>query len=658
MSTWSKILSGLLVLMVAAVVSLGVMLKNIDTAQFKAPLERMVERATGREFTLGGELNLVLSLNPKLSVTDVKLANASWGSQPEMMTMQRLDAEIDVLALLSRRLDVTYIILDGVELYLETDGQGLANWEFTPNTEQAKPEQAKTKQKLALSPDVRDVHLQNVKVYYLDGATGLSLDAELNHANFTADRLDSQMKGIIEATVNGVEMQASAELGSFAHIVGTEGDDFPVNLKISGPDISADLVAMVKHPGHGVFIDARVDGEVTNDAVLSQLIGIELPQVSPIIVRSKIDVAGTSITLNGLDAELGDSDVQGVVTVELGKLRPKVTAELRAKSLDINALAGISASTGSTPLTSPVFSDTPIILEGLDIVDADLSLDADKVSYDEMQFTGLKAQATLNDKKLAIKPLSFVYQKARIHAQANVDGTRQDPSYRLKGSVRDLNARTLATLAGEGELVDLGLDGDVLFISKGKSMQALAKGLRGHVKLIGRDGRIMDKAFVSKTEGIGSILPWASNKDANVISCFLAELPISDGTATAKTVVLDTSGVQVKVSGKIDLGAEAYDLNLNTEAKSTSLASFAVPMNIVGPLAEPEIKVTPGEVVVGTLGNIVKTPAKLIAGLLSDTVSLVETEEAKKAAKDKKDPCVQALSRGNTAAETSPKTSN
>ncbi|MCW8915336.1 MAG: hypothetical protein OQK24_05715, partial [Magnetovibrio sp.] len=186
----------------------------------------------------------------------------------------------------------------------------------------------------------------------------------------------------------------------------------------------------------------------------------------------------------------------------------------------------------------------------------------------------------------------------------------------------------------------------------------LAKGARGHVNLIGRDGRIRDKSFVGKTEGLGSIMPWASNEDANVISCFLAEVPIAGGTATAKTLVLDTSGVQVNVTGKIDLGAETYDLDLNTEAKSTSLASFAVPMKIVGPLTEPEIKVTPGQAVVGTLGNIVKTPAKLIAGLLVDTVSLVESDEAKKAAKDKKDPCVQALSGGNTATETSPRIEN
>ncbi|MCW8917032.1 MAG: AsmA family protein, partial [Magnetovibrio sp.] len=489
MSTWSKILGGLLVLIAAAVVSMGLMLKNVDTAQFKAPLERMVERATGRDFILGGDLDLVLSLNPKLSVTNVQLANAPWGTQANMMKLQRLDAEIDVLALLSRRLDVTYIILDGVELYLETDGKGLANWEFTPQTEQAASGQAQAKQKLALNPNVQDVHLQNVKVHYLDGATGLSLEAELSHANFTADSLDSQMKGILEATVNGVEMQASAEMGSFAHIVGTEGGDFPLNLKISGPDITADLVAMVKHPGRGVYIDARVDAEISNEGVLGKLIGVNLPPVSPIVVRSKIDVAGTRITLNGLDAELGDNDVQGIVSIQLGKIRPKVIADLRSQTLNVNTLAGLSSSTNSSSLKSPVFSNTQISLDGLGVVDAELVLEADKIRYDDMVFTDVKTKASLADKTLTIKPLSFEFQRGRINAQAHVNGAGQQPDYSLRGTVRGLNATALAALTGQRELVDLNLDGDVLFISKGQSLQDLAKGARGHVNLIGRDGR-------------------------------------------------------------------------------------------------------------------------------------------------------------------------
>lgn len=54
------------------------------------------------------------------------------------------------------------------------------------------------------------------------------------------------------------------------------------------------------------------------------------------------------------------------------------------------------------------------------------------------------------------------------------------------------------------------------------------------------------------------------------------------------------------------------------------------------------------------MGNIVKAPAKLIAGLLKDTISLVESDKAKKEAAAKDDPCIQALAGGKTSPKSEP----
>ena len=88
MSRFTKIFLGLVVLTVAVVVSLGVMLKNSDYSRVKDQLDRMVERATGREFVIAGDLQFNLSPTPTLSVTDVHLANTKWGKHPEMMVLK------------------------------------------------------------------------------------------------------------------------------------------------------------------------------------------------------------------------------------------------------------------------------------------------------------------------------------------------------------------------------------------------------------------------------------------------------------------------------------------------------------------------------------------------------------------------------------------
>jgi len=50
----------------------------------------MVKDATGRELNIGGEIDLVIGFSPALVVTDVTFANASWGSQKQMIKMDKL----------------------------------------------------------------------------------------------------------------------------------------------------------------------------------------------------------------------------------------------------------------------------------------------------------------------------------------------------------------------------------------------------------------------------------------------------------------------------------------------------------------------------------------------------------------------------------------
>ena len=97
----------------------------------------MVKEAAGRELNLGGEINLAVGFSPALVVTDITLANASWGSQPQMVKIDELQAQVGLLPLLARDVELRYIGLRGVDVLLETDKTGHANWYFSPKDSSA-----------------------------------------------------------------------------------------------------------------------------------------------------------------------------------------------------------------------------------------------------------------------------------------------------------------------------------------------------------------------------------------------------------------------------------------------------------------------------------------------------------------------------------------
>jgi len=653
-----KIIGGMMVLVIAVVVAIGATLLSMDYGQFKTDLAKVVQDATGRDFTINGDLSLALWPNPKLMVTDVTLANASWGRDGPMMTFKRLDAQVALRPLLSGFLDVDYIVLDGVELVLQTDGQGKANWEFTPAAAPStltgqlaiKGETNGPVRKLQFTPHVRDVRLRDVHVTYIDGATGAEVVTDLKRANFTAEHMDSQIKGTFDAIYNGIDVEAQAELGSFAQLIGTSGAAFPVNLKLSAPGLSADIVGSVDQPSAGMAIKARINAQAENTQTLSALVGETLPKLGRIDFRTNLSGSGTTYRFEGVEAQFANSDVTGNADVNLSGARPRVKAKLSSALFDVKALMAMNADASDDDVARErVFTTEPLAFDVLHRMDADADISVKRVVLDTITLTNANAGLRLLGGKLSLNPLRLNVDDGLLTARIVVDASLETPKVDVRASARGLDAGKIAAMAGQGRIVTMDVDAEVDVKSAGASTQALAGALSGYVRLIGRDGHINDDLFKDVTTGIGSIMPWASNKDANTISCFLAKLPIANGNTVAETVLLDTSGVLVRVTGNVDLAGERLHLTVTTKAKKTSFASFAVPIRIKGALLAPRTDVDPGEALVGTVGNIVKAPAKLITGLLSETLSLVQGEQAIKDATAKNDPCVQALSGGKTA---------
>jgi len=658
MKTGLKIASGLVVLIIAIAVAIVSVLSSMDYGRFKGDLSKMVYDATGRELTIAGDLQLALSLTPKLTVTGVSLANAPWAGKTPMVQLQRLDAQVALKPLLSGRLEVDFIELVGLDFTLQTDGKGKANWEFTPAKPQASESAAQsiaqgTAQKLKLTTSVRDVRLRNVHITYLDGATGAEVETDLKRADFTADHMDSPLKGNFVAIYNNVAVRARAELGSLGLLIASKGEPFPVDLKLSAPGLSADIVGTVDQPSAGMAVNMHINAQAQNSKTLSKLAGVDFPDVGALALKANVSGSGTAYSFKGLEATVGNSDLKGNADVDLSAKRPAVVAKLSSSYLDLNQLAGLNAQDDDDgpPLTR-LFTTDPLPFNVLKTADADVSLTATRVRVHDLSITDVNAVAKLKDGKLRLQPLRLTFDEGRLNARVSVDGSTATPKVAVRASVRDLDAGTIAALFGQGRIVSLKLDGEVDVKSAGATPQAMAAGLGGSLNLIGRNGLIHDEKFKDLTEGIGSILPWAGDKDANAISCFMAKMPINKGDVVAETVLLDTSGVTVRVTGNVDLPGELLHLTVNTDAKKTSLATFAVPVRVKGPILEPRIDVDPADAVVGTVGNIVTAPAKLIAGLLSDTISLVESDKAKKEAAEKNDPCLQALGRGKTAEKT------
>jgi uncharacterized protein involved in outer membrane biogenesis len=175
----STILKALAVLTVAVIVGAIIVVMNIDFNQYKDLIAEKVKEATGRTVVIDGEIKLELSLSPSLAVDGIKFENAQWGSGAQMATVDKFSAQVALLPLLTKTVEVNYVLLSGADILIERDAKGRANFEFesaAPKPTTAPQEGAKSAPAAASDdlpiPVVRKVLIENAKLTYIDAAPG------------------------------------------------------------------------------------------------------------------------------------------------------------------------------------------------------------------------------------------------------------------------------------------------------------------------------------------------------------------------------------------------------------------------------------------------------------------------------------------------------
>lgn len=120
--------SALLVAVIGAVAA-GAVYALFNGDQYNARLSKRVVDLTGRALTINGKTELDLtSLPPKIVLNDVRLRNARWGSRPDMARIKRVEIRLNPLRAISGGDSVAQVRLDGADVLLETNSQGVGNW--------------------------------------------------------------------------------------------------------------------------------------------------------------------------------------------------------------------------------------------------------------------------------------------------------------------------------------------------------------------------------------------------------------------------------------------------------------------------------------------------------------------------------------------------
>ncbi len=340
---WS--LAGLVVLVIAggAVVAL-----SFDPDSLKPRIIAAVKQATGRDLMLQGRIQLGLSLRPTLVVRGVGFANPPGFSRPQMATLERLDAKLALIPLLSRRVEIDTLVLVKPDIMLEIDAQGRPNWLFTPETRPPAPPSTSSG-----APDgartrigVADVRIENGLLTWRDGRVGRSMVFGIADLHASTASPDANPNLAMSATYDSTPFTLAANFGPLTWLWerGT-GAVWPVQAHLEAAGAKLVVDGVVAQPLQGRGYRLKISANIPDVAALSPLLPeLKLPPLRAVDLAAQVADTGAALPeLSGLTLHIGPSDLTGMVAgLRLDRL--DVTAADLGQPVQVSAQGSFAAS--------------------------------------------------------------------------------------------------------------------------------------------------------------------------------------------------------------------------------------------------------------------------------------------------------------------------
>ncbi len=575
--------------LLALIVLIVLAVAFFDWNWLRDPIARRVSSSTGRSFAINGDLNVHLSLQPRIVANDIVLGNAAWGREPGMLRIKRLDFRIDILKLLAGRVEFPEMALSEPHVVLEVSRDGMPNWVFNGQDENKPVE----------FPAIGALTIDRGSAKYRDPKTNTDLALEVKTLADGTAKPEASLEVAGKGRFKGLPATFHARGGA---LLSLRSADHPYPIKASGTlgTTKASIDGNLLDPLHfkGEQLNFKLEG--SDLALLFPIIGVPFPPTPAYKLAGFLDHTGDVWTFRGFKGTVGQSDLAGEFAVDRGKHPQMITAALVSKKLVMKDLGGfIGADRGTKPSQTPppgdrVLPAEPFSLEKLQAADADVHFRGEKILTEKMPFEKVRAHLIVNNGRLKLAPLDFGVAGGNLVSQIDMDGRKPRIVVRADITAKGLH---LGQMFPESRLAaaDTGtMGGRAKLEGNGNSIAQMLATANGEAALIMDGGSVGELMLRLSNLDIANSLVVLLGGDKQVpIRCMVGNFKAVHGDFKVEALVLDTPKVNITGSGNVNFTDESLHLRLVSQSKGFSLASLRGPIAITGsfktPLVRPEM---------------------------------------------------------------------
>jgi uncharacterized protein involved in outer membrane biogenesis len=580
----------------------------------RGPVERLVERSTGRQFRIDGDLRIDLMPNPHVVLENIRFANPSWAAHRWLLQGRRVGFTLERSALLRGNVEISELSLDGARLALERNAQGEKSWTLDEST---RPQTSRL-------PGIGRLSVSNGTVRYDDASTDTSLVVWLD-TNGSSGRLPTSFSA--QGTYRGKRLHAEGYAGAVLSSVDTV-HPFPIRGVVQIGSTRAAIEGAVTDLATFSRARLHVTLEGRDLAHLHPLFPIRLPKTRPYAIEGTLVREGEWWQLRDFTGRIGKSDLSGAIRYEpsgANERKPKLTGRLQSARLDLTDLAGFL---GKDPGPERkrghdrVLPSAPYKADGIRAISVDVRFRGREVLRPRnVPLQDVAARLVINDGLIRLDPLDFGIADGNVVATIGIDATHSPLRASLRAEARRLQlARLLPNPSGK-KGGDARVGGTIDLRGVGNSVADFLGSANGAMTFVSSGGTVSSLMVELAGLDFGEALVVLLGGDEPVaMRCGVASFSVERGVMKSELLVLDTSDTVIVGSGRVDLADERLALTLRPQAKDPSVLSGRSPIRIDGTFSEPRLH--PDRTALAVRGA-----AAVLLGLINPLAALIPLVE-------------------------------
>lgn len=567
------VVGGLIALLIVAAVALSLL---FDPNDYKNDIIKLVKDKTGRELRIEGKLGWSFFPWIGFETGKLELGNApGFGPEP----FARLDgagAKVELLPLLSLRVSVDTVFLDGLKLNLAKNAAGKTNWDdLLAPAEKPKPaEKPAEKPKAGKEFDIRSVSVNKIDIRKAD----VTWKDQASNAQYAVRKLDLQTGRIVVGEPVDMHLAFDVESGK--------------------PPVS-------KH------LDLKS--------------------------RIKLDLEKQSLEITNLALAVDESRLTGSFAIRNFN-KPGYRFDLALDQIDLDRYLPAPAPADAAKPAAPAPAEpVEIPLSLLRSLDVQGKLGIGRLKAMNLHSTDVAIQISAKDGLIALGPNKAKLYSGSYAGRTALDVRGKQPALKLE---EQLSGVEIGSFLNDAQLFPyFSGTGDVSLqlTANGLDAAQIKRTLNGTTNIALKNGTISGIDMLKKIDEARELIDQARGKpvtskrqkgERTAFSSLTASVQINNGVAHNSDFLLRSDLLRANGKGSADLVKEVFDYRLEVmRTKDESKKCASIPMHVAGTFADPSFTID--------LGEIVKCQAQKQVGEKKTEIKEKAREELKQQLKDK-----------------------